>query len=157
MTVTLPWAPWNGQKPLRRTKHGTATEVGGIFSQITHRSAGWRDTVVGSIADSMRGQTFGRIAKSCDKAERELACPGEVFLGTSSRNEAVAWQVQSGLSWSGWARRRRAFVRSTTMACASSSRSCCDVRDPCDAGRGLQCDPERQHLRSCSRTLLISS
>ena len=111
MTVTLPWAPWNGPKPLRRTKHGTATEVGGIFSQITHRSAGWRDTVVGSIADSMRGQTFGRIAKSCDKAERELACPGEVFLGTSSRNDAVAWQVQSGLSWSGWARRRRAFVR----------------------------------------------
>ena len=33
------------------------------------------------------------------------------LLGTSSRNEAVAWQVQSGLSWSGWARRRRAFVR----------------------------------------------
>ena len=59
-------------EPLRTTKHGTETEVGGIFLHITHRSAGWRDTVVGSTADSMCGQTVGRIAKSCDTAAREI-------------------------------------------------------------------------------------
>ena len=68
-------------EPLRTTKHGTETTVGGRFVQITHSSAGWCDTVVGSIADSICGQTDGRVLRCCDTAATEggLACLAEVF------------------------------------------------------------------------------
>ena len=157
MTVTLPWAPWNGQKPLRRAKHGTATEVEAYF----HRSPTGQLDGATLLLDPLKIPFAVRrldASRRVATKQRERACLSRRSLfghEFQERGCCVASSKWLELVWLG--KTETSICAGATMACASSPRSCCDVRDPCDAGRGLQCDPERQHLRSCSRTLLISS
>ena len=94
----------------------------------------------------MCGQTVGRIATSCDTAARDGLLFQEKSFGHEfqERGCCVASSKWLELVWLG--KTETSICEETTTACASSSRSCCDVKDPCDAARDLQCDPELANI-----------
>ena len=74
--------------------------------QITHRAAGWFDTVVDSTARSVCGQTLGRLTKCCETTATEAG----LLVSEKRCGHAARWFRSGcqGMVWIPWSMSRSA-------------------------------------------------